>query len=679
MVPWQRSSEKRGGLNWGSDFRDVTSVRRLAAIMFTDMVGYTASVQAQESDALRTLEEQERVVRPLFTKFRGREIKSTGDGFLVEFASALSAVECAIAIHNRLGERNARGGLSPIQVRIGIHLGDVEARGSDIFGDSVNIAARVEPLAEPGGICITEPVFGQVRNKLPYSFEKIPTPKLKGVDSPIEVYRIVMPAEAPPSRKMASPPGRIAVLPFVNISPDPNDEYFADGMTEELISKLSEVPDLRVIARTSVMNYKRKERRLADIGKELGVGSIIEGSVRRSGNRLRVTVQLVDPTTEEHVWASKYDEDLDDIFVIQSDVASKVAGALVQGGFAGTLKKDTEDAEAYTCYLRALQLMHQDTRSGRREAVELFERAIDRDPRFARAYAGLAQAWNRRVWEDSESWDRVRDRAEVAARRALELAPDLAEGHAALSEVYGMLDRFEESIAEATRAIELNPNLSEVYATIGLRQASFGDLEQAVTALRKAHELDPLSVRTGLTLAWVVQLAGHETEAREILERMDRLSPKDPRIYDGFAEFYQLKGDFAKAREVLDEGLRDNPGYEDLRGEVGVNYALTGRRKEAERVAREADGFSTPLSRLLTQLFIRAALGDVDEAFEALMPLAEMHAWPSVITVHPIFAKLRHDPRFAAFRKKVGLPMKAGRDETPSSMPRPVKKKFRRS
>jgi len=634
----------------------VAATRRLAAIMLTDMVGSTTLAQTNEVEALRLRDEQEGLLRPLFTAHHGREIKSMGDGFLVEFDSALFAVECAIDIQQRLHERNSRTGPPPIHVRIGIHLGDVEVRGADIFGDSVNVASRIEPIAEPGGICITEPVFGQVRNKIPNQLEKLAPQPLKNVRFPLDIYRIVLPWAVPERPFERASITRLAVLPFVNMSPDANDEYFADGMTQELIGRLSEVPGLKVIARTSVMSYKRKEKRLADIGRELSVGSIIEGSVRRSGNRIRLTVELVDAQTEEHLWAAKYDEELDDIFEIQSDVASKVAGSLERGVFAKAPRKETTDVEAYTSYLRGLQLIHEDTESSFREAVRLLDRAIARDPTFARAYAGLARAYSGLVMNGGEDWNIVSEKAEPAARKALDLDSVSAERNAALAEIHGLLDRFEESIAEAKRAIEINPNLSEAYETLGRQQSTLGGLDEGLAALRRAHELDPLAVRTAVILAWVAQLAGQDLEALDVLERMDRLSPRDPSVCDGLAEFYRLKGDFSKAREVLERGLRVSPDDEALRIDLGVIFALTGGRMEAEQTLREAESFSSEGTRLNAQLYIRAALGDLDEAFKALAALAETHAWPFLIRVHPTFEPLRKDPRFAAFCVKAGLP-----------------------
>ena len=282
--------------------------RRLSAIMFTDMVGYTRMSQADEAAALELLEEHRAVLRPLIETHAGTEVKTIGDAFLVEFRSALDAITCAAEIQSKIADRNSRVPDSrKVQVRIGIHLGDVVHSSNDVYGDAVDIASRIEPLAEPGGICISQQVFDSVKNKTDLGIESAGQVELKNVDAPMGVYRVEL-NRSSESLGNRAPRERLAVLPFVNISPDPNDEYFADGLTEELIIKMSEIKGLKVIARTSVMNYKKKEKNISQIGRELGAGSVIEGSVRKAGSKIRVTVQLIDSRTEEHLWASNYDK-----------------------------------------------------------------------------------------------------------------------------------------------------------------------------------------------------------------------------------------------------------------------------------------------------------------------------------------------------------------------------------
>ncbi|MGI0079276.1 MAG: adenylate/guanylate cyclase domain-containing protein, partial [Nitrososphaerales archaeon] len=337
------------------------SERRLAAIMFTDIVGYTTLTQNNEPLALKLLERHRDLIRPALSRYGGREVKTIGDAFLVEFGSALQATECAFEIQKILHEYNESAS-DKISLKIGIHVGDVIHTQGDVYGDAVNIASRIEPLAKGGGVCISGQVYDQVRNKILYQTTKLETGPLKNISLPTDVYRLDLPWErGDVPDNIALPSNRIAVLPFVNISPDPNDEFFADGLTEELITNLSLVKGLKIIARTSVMNYKKKEKNISVIGKELGVGTVVEGSVRKAANRIRVTVQVIDANTEEHLWASNYDRSLDDIFAVQSDIASRVSEAIPSNISklkpAQVLSK-TEDVRAYMYFLQGKHIVH---------------------------------------------------------------------------------------------------------------------------------------------------------------------------------------------------------------------------------------------------------------------------------------------------------------------------------
>jgi TolB-like protein len=279
------------------------------------------------SDLLELLEQHRQFLRPIFSKHRGREVKTIGDGFLVEFGSALEATLCAIdiqsSVHSLFLERGAR-----LQKKVGIHVGDVVSQGEDLLGDAMNVASRIEPLAEPGGICISEQVHDQLRNKIPNRLENLEPKALKNVRFPTDIDRVVLPW-ATPATPLASPaPTGLAVLPFANISPDLRDEYFADGLTEELISVLSQLRGLRVIGRTSVTPYKSTAKGVSQIGAELGVSSLLEGSVRRFGNQLRITVQMIDVLTQGPVWTNAYDRELTDVFAIQTEIARRAARQL---------------------------------------------------------------------------------------------------------------------------------------------------------------------------------------------------------------------------------------------------------------------------------------------------------------------------------------------------------------
>jgi len=624
--------------------------------MFTDMVGYTAVGQTDESLSLALIDEQGKLIRPILSRHNGREVKTMGDAFLVEFSSALEAVLCAAEIQERLGDRNwTVPERRRLQVRVGIHVGDVVYGSGDVYGDAVNVASRIEPLAKAGGVCISQQVYDSIRNKTALEFESLGEVELKNVQIPMNVYRMVLREKGTGRAEQLAPRERLAVLPFVNISPDPNDEFFADGLTEELITELSRAGDLKVIARTSVMHYKKKDKKVSEIGKELNVGSIVEGSVRKAGNRIRVTVQLIDARSEEHLWASNYDKDMGDVFAIQTDIASRVAGSITAGAFFKAPSVETKSVEAYTLYIRALQHYHEASESSLRRALPLFDRAISIDPGFVRAYAALSQAWGRLAINGYEDFSVISNNAEPAARRALELDPDSAEGHAALAHVHWVLDRFEDCISEAEIAIRINPSLAEAYLSLGVIHATVGNFQEAIVNGRKAYELDPLNENVGLQLAFFLNYSGRGAEALPVLERMNALNPRNPRIHNRFAECYMINGDFDKAQEWITRGLELNTREPLLRLNQGLLYAFTGRKKEAEASREEIQGDKLESVRLYGQLFINAALGNLDEAFKALDRTAETHSWPALIKTLPVFAELRKDPRYTSFCGKVGL------------------------
>jgi adenylate cyclase len=620
------------------------------------MVGYTAVGQTDESLSLALIDEQGKLIRPILSKHNGREVKTMGDAFLVEFSSALEAVLCAAEIQERLGDRNwTVPERRRLQVRVGIHVGDVVYGSGDVYGDAVNVASRIEPLAKAGGVCISQQVYDSIRNKTALEFESLGEVELKNVQIPMNVYKMVLREKGTGRAEQLAPRERLAVLPFVNISPDPNDEFFADGLTEELITELSRAGDLKVIARTSVMHYKKKDKKVSEIGRELNVGSIVEGSVRKAGNRIRVTVQLIDARTEEHLWASNYDKDMGDVFAIQTDIASRIAGSITSGAFFKAPSVETKSVEAYTLYIRALQHYHEASESSLRKALPLFDRAISIDPGFVRAYAALSQTWGRLAINGYEDFSVISNNAEPAARRALELDPDSAEGHAALAHVHWMLDRFEDCISEAETAIRINPSLAEAYLSLGVILATVGNFQEAIVNGRKAYELDPLNENVGLQLAFFLNYSGRGAEALPVLERMNALNPRNPRIHNRFAECYMINGDFDKAQEWITRGLELNTREPLLRLNQGLLYAFTGRTKEAEASRKEIQGDKLESVRLYGQLFINAALGNLDEAFKALDRTAETHSWPALIKTLPVFAELRKDPRYTSFCGKVGL------------------------
>jgi TolB-like protein/tetratricopeptide (TPR) repeat protein len=459
------------------------------------------------------------------------------------------------------------------------------------------------------------------------------------------------PRAMPPSRM-----AKIAVLPFANLSADPSDEFFADGMTEELIARLSSFSPIRVIARTSAMHYKGSNLRAAEIARELGVDSLLEGSLRRSGNRIRLTVQLVDCRTESPVWATQYDRDLEDVLAVQTEVATKVAASIESSIPSEAVGEDLVEPDAYLWYLRATQLFHGDTDASLRETIALCERAVAREPSFAPPRCLEARAWIVLALIGAEPWSVILERAEPTVRRALELQPGLADAHSVMADVLVSLDRFEDGIAEAEAAIRLNPSDAAAHSYLGFALSTLGHVDQGLTALRRAHDLDPVDARTGIVLAGVAQAAGRLDEAESLFAKMRKLHAGSPNVLRHVAQFWGSRGRFVAASELLAAGLSKAPGDAMLRSGQAILEAMQGHRVSAVAILRElADRGG--LDRLdNAELIVRATLGDVDEAFRLLDRAADRHSWPFLILSEGTYSPLRSDPRFAAVCERLGLP-----------------------
>jgi adenylate cyclase len=630
--------------------------------MFTDIVGYTALSQRNEALALELLQEHRRLVRPLLAEHRGREVKTMGDAFLVEFASALEATRCAVDIQESLREFNSsRDPERRVLVRVGIHLGDVVVDQGDIYGDAVNIASRIEPLAPPGGICLSEQVFAQIRNKFELPLEKMASRQLKNVELPVTVYRVKMPwegGESEVTHATAQDRSRIAVLPFSNISPNPNDEYLADGMTEELIDRLSQVKGLKVIARTSVMFYKKKEMKASDIGRELGVGTLVEGSVRKAGNRIRVTVQVIDASTEEHVWSSRYDRDIDDIFAVQSDIAMKITEAMPGSLIAEKpIPPETSPSSvaAYSYFLQARQLLYQRTERSLRQALEMFQEATRLDPRFARAYASMGVCYIELWTKSLISWDEFVKGAKQAAARALELDENLADTHALLAWISWVVDDHVNDEIEAKKAVELNPNLAAAYNMLAAIKATNGYPKEAISLSETAHQLDPLSPRVIMLLGSMYLYRGREREALELWKRNLKFAPLDSLA--GIATYHLCRGEYKEAEDVCSQLERDFPNEAAIQAFRGYLQALQGDSSGAQetmRKLREVFGVGAPVEQHIAN--IKYFLGDLDGYFASMFRVVETHVLDPVdIRYSPLFEGARRDPRYREVMVKNGL------------------------
>lgn len=635
-------------------------VRRLSAIMFTDLVGSTHLAQTDEKTALQLIRDQGELAQSILAAHQGRLVKSTGDGMLVEFGNALDAIECAVDFQRRVHERSAGGERLPLRVRIGVHVGDVESEGADILGDAVNVAARVEPLADPGGICLSGVVWEHVRHKVPYAFERLGPKSLKGVLEPVEVYRVVLPwttVQAPLPRNGER---RLAVLPLANMSSDPENEYFADGMTEELITVLSQLPGLQVIARTSVTPYKTSPKPVSHIGSELGVGTVLEGSVRKAGNQVRITVQLIDAVSQGHLWASTYDRKLDDIFAVQSDVAKEVAEALKirlgQPELRRLEERPTVHPDSYLAYLRGRELLSlpwsEETIRG---AKKQFDLAVSIDPKNARAFSGLADATTHLGWGDyiasREEWLPA---SRAYAAHAVELDPNLAEGHCSLGMILWSHWDFKGAEKELKRAIALNPSYAFAHHEYGAILLEEGRVEEALRELTLADALDPQSRGSLGYYAGLLCVLGKLDAAKPVIERIRTLAPNSSTYHYAQAWYFYAQSDFHSGLAEAERAIELDPEGDQL--PIALFRALLGERETARQILeaeRHRTGRPPPNGELVMGY---AFLGDLDEAFRILFKaVEEVDIALQIIRVDPRLEPLRQDPRFLQVLKRINL------------------------
>ena len=588
--------------------------RKLTAILSADVEGYSRLMGEDEDATIRTLTSYRELMSTLIQKHRGRVVDSPGDNLLAEFLSVVDAVRCAVEIQEELRIRNAELPENRrMEFRIGINLGDVVEEAERIYGDGINIAARVEGLAEGGGICISGTVYDSIKNKLSLTYESLGEHTVKNITEPVRVYRmrvgpetaapVVREEKARPRRwqkaalaavavlvvaagtwaiwnfyfrplpiepasieKMAYPlPDKpsIAVLPFENLSGDPEQEYFSDGITEDIITDLSKISGLFVIARHSVFTYKGKVIKIAEVGKELGVRHVLEGSVRKSNGRVRITAQLVDATTEGHLWAERYDRDLKDIFALQDEVTQKIVAALAvkltEDEQKRLVRKYTDNMEAYDFYLQGVEYQNRYTKEANVQARQMFERAIHLDPEFSTAYGALGfthfHEWTFGWSRDPQSLERAFE----LAQRTLGLDDSLPLGHHLLGKVYLWKKQYEKAIAELEKAIALSPNYADHLAGLGYILNFSGRPEEAIGLVKNAMRLNPMYP------AYYLWELGHS---------------------------YFLTGRYEEAIETLKRVLDRNSDFMPAHVFLAASYSEIGREEEARAEAAEIERLS---------------------------------------------------------------------------------------
>jgi adenylate cyclase len=688
--------------------------------MFTDMVGYSALAQRNEALALELLAEQQRLLRTQFPLFNGREVKTTGDGFLVEFPSALEATQCAVEIQKTVIARNStQPSERHIHVRIGIHVGDVVHREADMYGDGVNIAARIEPLARGGGICMSDAVYAQVRNKLNVGVTKLAAPELKHIEVPMDVYRVVLPWETQRSskREEAHSGGRtksqslltsaatrwvgvaaivvvaigigwwlvhrerqaatlpnaktsagllpaaeqksIAVLPFVSMSADKADEYLSDGMSEELLNVLAKVPGLRVPGRSSSFAFKGKseENIFRKVGEQLRVSTVLEGSVRKAGDKLRITAQLISVADGFHLWSETYDGEMKDILAFQSDVAQRVVQALqVELGVEATralVKNPTENPEAQRLYLLGRHYYFKGTEENNKKAIKYFNQALQQDPKYARAYSGLADTVGDWKLAPKEFLPKLRAYAETA----LKLDPLLAEARVSMAVILLFADwDFPGAEKEFQQALKLNPNLALAHNGYAWHLTMRGHFPEALLRQKKAVELDPLSAWMNADLSLIYLFARDFNKAIEFAKQAAQLDPSYPWSYGALAWSLLMQGKTAESIPEF-EKLGSLADYPWTRAWLNCAYAAGGNSAKAEAGLKELDDLATRQfvpPNALAQVCV--FLGQKDRALERLeRAIVEHDPNCLYLKVDPALDSLRTEPRFQALVKKIGF------------------------
>jgi TolB-like protein/Flp pilus assembly protein TadD len=634
-----------------------------------------------------------------------------GDGALCEFGSVVDAVACAIAIQRGVAEREAEIPEDQrIRLRIGINLGDVVSDEGDLYGDGVNVAARLEQLAKPGGIVISGTAYDHLQGKLGCGFQDLGEQRVKNIARPVRAYQVVSPAEMTSAARVSSwsrrrsmataapgwqwpiivvvalvvigagmmgwlqpwqSPGemagaaldtrRIAVLPFANISADAADEYFSDGLTEELISQLSKIGKLRVIARTSSMKYKGTNQDIAEIGRALQVGTILEGSVRKAGNQVRIAAQLIDVASQAHLWSADYNRTVQDIFAIQSDIAKQVAGSLqitlLADEQTNIERRHTADIEAHNFYLKGLYFFNQGGVALEKSRT-YFEAAIEQDPDYAIAFARLADLYMKMPFQSDMPAEEAYTKARAAAEKALELDDALAEAHSALGSVKVFADwDWSGAEREFQKAIALNPNYAVAHAEYGHKvlSAVMGRYDDALVELQRAQELDPLSVWISTQTGWVNYHARRWDQSIAQFQKTLELGSKSSQPHLGIGQSYAQMGRYEEAIAALDEAAVLAGNYW-LKGVRGWAFGLAGQTDEAQRILGELEKAGTGQKvDPVAFAYIHMGLGDRDRAIAWLRKAYEERSADIIFLRTPTYDSLRSEPEFIELMKDVGL------------------------
>lgn len=638
--------------------------RMLAAIMFTDMVGYTALMQEDERRAIENRDRHRRVLQDSSAKHNGNILQYYGDGTLIIFNSAIEAVDCAIEIQQELQKE------PKISLRVGIHTGDIVYNEEGIYGDGVNVASRIEGLATSGSVLISGKLYDEVKNHHAFNTVSLGEFDLKNVKKPMEVYALTNKGLITPTEKEIKAIHKerfksLAVLPFVNISTDPENEYFSDGITEELLNVLAKVEGFQVTARTSSFAFKGKNMDVKQIGSQLGVKYIIEGSVRKAGSKVRITAQLVNASDGYHIWSETYDRQLDDIFEVQDEISLKIANKLreklnLDPKKDSLVKPPTQNITAYNTYLKGLFHSNKWTIEDAEIAIKEFEKALEMEPDFILPYARLSNIFIYLGATGKRPKKEAFPRAKAYALKAIELDDQAAESYEALANVYFFYEWDWNKVHDSLeKALQLNPNLPGAYLTKAITFTIHGRFSEALDAIQMSIQLDPFSAPGNYAYAVILNFAGRLKESSDQLDKLFEIIPHFPDALSQKGLINQLLGYYEQAKELFMQ-VQNVPGFE-MHGKalLGGLFAIIGELDKAmelleELLAAELKEIDQEVSFNIAYLY--AFMNKPDEMFHYLNKSIEKRD-NSVIYIlcQQCFKKHSQDPRFAQLLKRIGL------------------------
>jgi TolB-like protein/class 3 adenylate cyclase/Tfp pilus assembly protein PilF len=638
----------------------ILGMRRLAAIMFADMAGYTALMQENEFLANRKRQRLKEVLDKTVNLHHGTILQYYGDGSLTIFNSAIHAVTCATEIQQQLAEEPR------VELRIGIHTGDISIEEDSVYGDGVNIASRIESLAVPGSILVSEKVFDDLKNQQRIQAREIGYFELKNVKQPVLIFAIsnqglVVPGREELKGKTSAPSNRLAVLPFVNMSADPENEYFSDGITEELLNALTKVDGLQVTSRTSAFAFKGKHSDIREIGTKLNVDKVLEGSVRKAGNRVRITAQLINASDGYHIWSENYDRDLTDIFEVQDEISGIIANRLRENlspekQNEPLVRHPTQNVEAYTFYLKGLHFWNKLTPADAYKAIENFEKAISLEPNYAQAYAMIAGAYSYLGSTGQLNPAKAFEIVHRNADKALQLDDSIAESHMAKASAYLFYEwKWEDAFQALQKAITLNPATTEAYQLLSTYYIVMRKKEEAVKVLENALKLDPLSPIINYHLAEAYIFNEQYMEAEKIFNSLLESDPRMRIAIEGKGWVEVMKGNLEKAREYFEEVHRLTGHPLKGLGPLGYIYGRLGRKEDALEVIRkialrQEQEPDTVLDGDFSMVYW--GMGDRDKVFYHLSKAAEKRMGVIFFLEYPMMRGVLEDPRVETLLKE---------------------------